>query len=243
MEDNKFFAQFGEDKILYDIFDKKTGGVCVEVGGYDGITGSNTYFFEKLGWRCLIVEPMPDFCEKIRAVRSCEVVEIAASDKSGEAQFYVAIGVETLSTMERDPKHFDRIRNSSQQDMKSITVKTARLDDILLDRGFTNIDFLTIDVEGHEMSVLAGMSFSTISPRIVIIEDNSHGLDHQVKNYMESASYVRFKKTGCNDWYAQRDDPLVTLWNVIATEIPIYLYVLKQKIKPFVPRWLKRSAI
>ena len=57
MNSNKYYAQFGEDKILNRIFNKKTGN-CVEVGGFDGVTGSNTYFFEKLGWRCLIVEPM-----------------------------------------------------------------------------------------------------------------------------------------------------------------------------------------
>ena len=46
MIDTKYYAQFGEDKILYDIFKDKINGVCVEVGGYDGITGSNSYFFE-----------------------------------------------------------------------------------------------------------------------------------------------------------------------------------------------------
>lgn len=241
METQNYYAQFGEDKILSEIFDKKDG-TCVEVGGFDGVTGSNTYFFEKIGWRCLVVEPMPDFCKKIRSARSCEVVEMAASDKSGEVEFYVAVGVETLSTIEKNDNHFARIRSLSQQEVRKITVKTARLDDILLERGITTIDFLTIDVEGHEMSVLAGMSFGTISPRLMIIEDNSHGLDLQVKYLMQSMSYVRFKKTGCNDWYAKKDDPLVTFWSVIATEVPIFLYVLKQKIKPFVPRWLKRRT-
>ena len=68
MELNKYYAQFGEDKILNQIFNKNEG-VCVEVGGFDGITGSNTLFFERLGWRCLIVEPMPEFCKKIRDIR------------------------------------------------------------------------------------------------------------------------------------------------------------------------------
>jgi hypothetical protein len=44
MELNKYYAQFGEDKILNQIFNKNEG-VCVEVGGFDGITGSNTLFF------------------------------------------------------------------------------------------------------------------------------------------------------------------------------------------------------
>lgn len=241
MEANKFYAQYGEDKILNKIFDKNIG-TCVEVGGFDGVTGSNTYFFEKLGWRCLIVEPMPDFCQKIRSIRNCEIAEIAASDKVGDVEFYVAAGVETLSTIEKDEKHFARIKRLSDKDIQKIKVKTSRLDDILLERGIIDIDFITIDVEGHEMSVLAGMAFEVISPRIVIIEDNSHGLDRQVNKFMQSKSYVRFKKSGCNDWYAKKDDPLVSVWSIVSTEIPIFLYVLKQKIKPFVPQWLKSEA-
>lgn len=241
METTKFYAQFGEDKILYELFGKKNEGICVEVGGYDGVTGSNTYFFEKLGWKCLVVEPMPNFCKKIKEVRQCEVVEVAASDKVGKVDFFVATGVETLSTMERSEDHFARIKSLSQENVEKITVNTARLDDILLERGLKEIDFLTIDVEGHEKSVLAGMSFEEISPRIVIIEDNSYGLDRDVKKLMNSKSYVRFKKTGCNDWYAKVNDPLVTRWSSICTEVPIFLYVVKQLIKPYVPAFLKRK--
>lgn len=230
MELQNYYAQFGEDKILNEIFNKKIG-TCVEVGGFDGVTGSNSYFFEKLGWRCIVVEPMPDFCEKIRSVRTCEVMEIAASEKAGEVEFYVAEGVETLSTIQKDDNHFARIKSLSDKGIRKIIVKTARLDDILLDCGITSFDFLTIDVEGHELSVLAGLSFSKISPRIVIIEDNSNGIDSQVKKFMQSVSYIRFKKTGCNDWYVKKDDVLVTKFQVINTEIFIYSTVLWNRFK------------
>jgi len=239
METKVFYAQFGEDKILNEIFDKKVG-TCVEVGGFDGVTGSNTYFFEKLGWRCLVVEPMSDFCEKIRSVRNCEVVEIAASDKSGEVEFYVAAGVETLSTIQKDAEHFARIKSLSDKEIKKIIVKTARLDDILFERGITDIDFLTIDVEGHEMSVLSGMSFGTISPRIVIIEDNSFGIDTQIKKIMQSVSYVRFKRTGCNDWYAKKDDEFVTTSHVVCTELFILSTVIWCGFKSLVKSIIRR---
>jgi len=230
-----FYAQFGEDKILNEIFDTKEG-TCVEVGGFDGVTGSNTYFFEKLGWRCLIVEPMPDFCQKIKSVRNCEVVEIAASDKAGEVEFYVASGVETLSTIQKDDEHFDRIKSLSDDDIKKITVKTARLDDILLEYGMTEIDFLTIDVEGHEMSVLSGMSFDRIRPKIVIIEDNSIGADTKVKKLMKSVGYTRFKKTGCNDWYARKSEKFVTVSDVMRTELYIFSRVTGRRLKSFIKR-------
>ncbi|MFA6013861.1 MAG: FkbM family methyltransferase [Gallionellaceae bacterium] len=241
MTSQKYYAQYGEDRILNAIFNKPQG-ICVEVGGFDGVTGSNTLFFEKLGWECLIVEPMPDFCQKIKSARNCKIAEIAASDKSGEVEFHIASGVETLSTIEKNDDHFARIKGLSNQEIKRISVKTARLDDILLAEGLTNIDFITIDVEGHEMSVLAGMAFEAIQPRIVIIENNSYDMNPQVDIFMRTKSYIRFKKTGCNDWYAHKEDSLVSLWSVLGTEIPISLFVLKQKIKPFFPAWLKRKS-
>lgn len=220
MKSHNYYAQFNEDKILNKIFNKKTGQ-CVEVGGFDGVTGSNTYFFEKIGWRCLIVEPMPDFCQKIKSVRKCEIAELAASNKAGTVEFYVAAGVETLSTIEKNDQHFARIKSLSDKAIRKITVKTARLNDILLEHQMTNIDFLTIDVEGHEMSVLLGMSFDEIKPRILIIEDNSNGADDEVKRFMESVSYKRFMRTGCNDWYAKTDDELVTVQRRFLVEVLI----------------------
>lgn len=235
MNSNKYYAQFGEDQILNRIFNKKTGN-CVEVGGFDGVTGSNTYFFEKIGWRCLIVEPMPDFCQKIRNARTCEIAEVAASNKAGEVEFYVAVGVETLSTIEKDDQHFARIKCLSDKAIRKITVNTARLNDILLERKMTDIDFLTIDVEGHEMSVLLGMSFDEIKPRIIIIEDNSNGADAEVKRFMEFVSYKRFMRTGCNDWYAKKDDELVTLPRIFRTELLVTWRRFRSIIKKAIRR-------
>lgn len=63
-------------------------GVFVEVGGLDGVLGSNTYYFEKsLGWTGLIVEPSPRMVAAIRKVRGCEVVHAAIADFDGHADF------------------------------------------------------------------------------------------------------------------------------------------------------------
>ena len=42
-----FYGQFGEDQYLSKFFDDNYKGVCIDVGAYDGISGSNTYYFEK----------------------------------------------------------------------------------------------------------------------------------------------------------------------------------------------------
>lgn len=234
MSEHQFYAQFGEDEILYEIFKRNNNGVCVEVGGYDGMTGSNSYFFEKLGWKCLIVEPMPDFCNKIRKLRNCDVVEMAASNTKGWVEFYVAEGVETLSTIEKDPKHFERISQDGGTGIKKIQVETDLLTNILLERGFNKIDFLTLDVEGHELSALEGLSFEHVQIRLLIIEDASFGEDNSVRDYLKRRGFVRFRRTGCNDWYVNKDDELAGLINVLETGFSIYFGLLWRRFKSVV---------
>ena len=65
MRTEKYFAQFGEDRILGEIFQHQREGNCVEVGANDGITDSMTYHFELMGWNCLLVEPVPGLARMI----------------------------------------------------------------------------------------------------------------------------------------------------------------------------------
>jgi FkbM family methyltransferase len=98
-------AQFAEDQILAEIFADRSGGTCVEVGANDGRTGSASYLFEKRGWQCLLVEPIPALAQEIRKWRTCIVVNCAASSREGEATFYVAESVEAVSTLDLTPDH------------------------------------------------------------------------------------------------------------------------------------------
>jgi len=243
MTTEQFYSQYGEDKILNSIFRGKRDGVCVEVGGFDGITGSNSYFFEKLGWRCLVVEPMPDFCSRIRKVRACELAETAVSDKDGEAVFYVAQGAETLSTMETAPDHFARISNEGA-DVKKTTVKTRKLDEVLRDHRFDRMDFISIDVEGHELAVLNGFSVDKFRPRIILLEDNFSGRDRSITRYLKRYGYVRFKRTGCNDWYAHCEDKdLLSGLDVFKTELQVLFVIgysgIKSLAKAVLPAGLR----
>ena len=56
----QFTAQDGEDVLLAELFGYKTDGFFIEIGAYDGLYLSNSYFFEQLGWRGLLVEPLPE---------------------------------------------------------------------------------------------------------------------------------------------------------------------------------------
>lgn len=54
----KYKSQYSQDKFLNENFFKnKKNGVFIDIGAHDGITMSNSFFYEKqLGWDGLCVE-------------------------------------------------------------------------------------------------------------------------------------------------------------------------------------------
>jgi hypothetical protein len=81
------------------------------------------------------------------------------------------------------------------------------LDDILTEAGAgRRFEFLSVDVEGHELEVLQGLDLSKWRPRVVIAEDNSLFRDGAVRGLLRAHGYVPFRRTGVNDWYAESGD-------------------------------------
>ncbi|TFH31896.1 MAG: FkbM family methyltransferase [Deltaproteobacteria bacterium] len=222
------YSQFREDKILDRIFfDKK--GTCVEVGANDGITGSTTYFFEKKGWKCVLIEPVPDLCERIRRFRSALVFECAASSESGEGVFYVAESTKSLSTLSPTESLQKEIA-ANKTTLREIHVRKRTLDEILEEAGIRGIDFITIDVEGHEMDVLIGFSIEKYRPRIIIIEDNDDHADDSIGKYLGGKGYRAFFRTGVNDWYASDSDIITNINSIAQLEREKKLYEYEDKI-------------
>ena len=174
MEKPVYYSQFGEDAILSRIFPGHRGS-CVEVGANDGIADSMTYFFEKRGWQCVLVEPNPELCRRIRATRSAVLHECAASSTSGTATLHVAEGAERahgVSTLCEDEDSLERIEGYGFT-TRPVQVRTRRLDDILEESKLEpGIEFISIDVEGHEYEVLQGLALERWRPKVLVIEEN-----------------------------------------------------------------------
>lgn len=82
---------------------------------------------------------------------SVRTVNAALSNESGEAVLHAVSGLSGLSSLHlRDLAAHDMTMTASE------TVQLMRLDDYAKEQGITHIDFLKIDAEGHELSVLQG---------------------------------------------------------------------------------------
>jgi FkbM family methyltransferase len=210
--DERSHGQFDEDRILREIFGQHNEGFCVEVGAYDGRTGSASYPFEQLGWHCLLIEANPAMVEELRQNRTGTVVNCAVSDKEGEASLFIAENVEQMSTLDLTPVHRKWIEQVGGG-VRELKVRTATLDTLLAEAALPEIQFITIDVEGHEMAVLEGFTLERHRPRIVIVENNSvsedplaSSGDPSIFRYMTEHGYVHFRRTGVNEWFAHESD-------------------------------------
>ena len=64
-----------------------------------------------------------------------------------------------------------------------IQVPVTTLDDILVEGGAPQpLDFLSVDVEGHEIEVLRGFNFARWQPRLILLEDHTTELTETTLN-------------------------------------------------------------
>ena len=144
------FSQFGEDLILDALFEMRgiKSGTYIEVGAFDPIIMSNSYFFYKKGWRGICIEPNPLSFQKICKRRPADInLNVAVSNREGEVSF---VCDEAKSGI------FDKNYLFTKLDQKVISVPTVQLVNILENHldSKQKIAFMSVDCEGHDLEVL-----------------------------------------------------------------------------------------
>jgi FkbM family methyltransferase len=196
-------AQNGEDRWLDAHFGGKREGFFVEVGAYDGVRFSNSYFFEQRGWRGVLVEPDPAMAERCRTARSRSMVyacAVGAPGSSTEVVFFQVTGGEVYSTTRLDPSHRQRLQRLGLP-WREVRVPMRTLDAILDEVSAPKIDFVTIDVEGGELDVLRGFDLGRWKPQVVVVETNAPRRDPAIGRYFVSRGYAYHHSIDVNDFY------------------------------------------
>ena len=205
-------SQNGEELLLWNFFGRKRSGVYVEIGAYDGVAFSNSYFFEAVGWHGVLVEASPDLAATAAAARPhSRVVQAAAGSRAGTIRFTVAEGDGGVDTLSSATPDLERIAREGGQ-TSEIEVPVRTLDDILGDLG-EPIDFVSLDVEGGELAALEGFDLQRFAPRVLVIEDNSGGTDRRVAEHLAARGYVERARVEQNAFYTRHDDERPFGWS------------------------------
>jgi FkbM family methyltransferase len=184
----------GEQRLIRDFFQNKVNGFYVDVGANEPVFNSQTWHLEQLGWDGILIEPLPSYCADLAAQRKGKVVQVACSSPANHGQTLKLLVAGGHSTLNAAPIAL----GTHSQVYANVLCKT--LDSTLEDCQVPlNFDFISVDIEGHEMEMFEGFTLRKWQPKLVLLED--HVTSHDKHNFMLGCGYELILRTGLNSWY------------------------------------------
>jgi FkbM family methyltransferase len=208
----KYYGQYQQDKYLDKLFKGKSNGTFVDIGAHDGLTFSNSYFFEKVrNWKGVCVEPIPEIFAKLNETRNCIKINGCVSNKVGTEKFLRVRGeyvdTEMLSGLleDYDARHLERIDREIKEyggSKEEIEVKCYDINQVLKENSIKKVDFFTIDTEGNELKILKTIDFDGFDFDILLVENNYQ--TEEMNEFMTSKGFKRIKKIGHDEVYRKK---------------------------------------
>jgi FkbM family methyltransferase len=199
-----YASQAGQDQVVDQIFKGKRDGTFVDIGAYDGISGSNSLFFERArGWSGVMVEPVDMQRKRAEEQRNVPCLPYAVAAENGQASFMaVTEGYTQMSGLidQYDGKMLDRVRADPRHAEQMITVETRTLSAVLTEAGIANPDFVSLDIEGGELAALQAFPFDDHRVQVWAIENNTARPD--IANLMRTKGYNLVEFCGPDEIYA-----------------------------------------
>ena len=209
------FALNDLDRRLARRLGYRRAGFFIEVGANDGISQSNSLYFERyLGWTGLLIEPVPALAEACRRNRPRAIVEHAALVPFGHQgtsidMRYCGLMSVVRNAMRSKAEEDEHVRvgaDIQNLDVYEVTVPAKPLQAILDAHGIREADLFVLDVEGFEAPVLAGIDFNRFLARNLVVEAR---YKDQVEAVLAGRYRVAEKLTGHDYLFHPTDPPAV----------------------------------
>ena len=205
------FSEDSEDLIIEHLLcllsiSKNTGfspdteytGFYVDVGAHDHYKFSNTLKFYLKGWNGINIDADPSLISKFDKYRDRDInLNYLISNTNKDMPFYIFenqlynTANEAVALKRKDV--ISKIKNI-------ITLKSEKLEKIL-DQHIPykkEIDFMSIDCEGHELEVLKSNNWEKYRPKILVVEihcDINDINNDVVFKYLRSINYKMITKS------------------------------------------------
>ena len=190
-----FKSEHGQDRAILDLMKGLTGGFFVAVGEHGGFYCSNTLLLEQqFDWDGICIEAAPKHLWSL-SHRKCKVLSAVISDvEDGWVQF--------------ENRHHDGMSGIIGEEFKnkvfsdfSETMPTTRLGRVLWDfRAPKLIDYMSIDTEGAEYSIMKGFPFKEYIVRLLTIE----GTSELCREMLRKHGYVFLHQMTYDELWAHR---------------------------------------
>jgi len=201
------YSANAEDVLLRRLFPEPCLGFYVDVGAAHPTWENDTKALSDRGWRGINIEPQEDFLAELRRERPDDInLGVALSDAPGELVFFDLEGT-GLSTL--DETNAANARAAGRR-VRSRKVEVQTLAQVLVANNAPPVfEFLKIDVEGLEQSVLSGNDWMRFRPHVIMIEatlpESPIRRQDGCRALLTDVGWRHVWFDGLNDWYLSPD--------------------------------------
>lgn len=177
-------SQFYQDIMMYfKYFVNKNDGLFVELGALDGISYSNSYFFEKnFNWHGILIEGGPVNCRNL----------FQNANKRSNSKIVCSPICKSEYTNFRDNGPVGMLYKTTSSSRK---IKCNTLSNITNFYNVKHIDFFTLDVEGSELEVLQTFDFNvTVSYWLIEWPHLNNTTKDEIIDLLKRNGYVLSKE-------------------------------------------------
>lgn len=182
---------FGEEKQDWYLYTRhfkhlKRRGVYMDVAANDPVYFSNTFFLDScLGWSGLCVDGNPRYVNMLYLYRTCAVVPTCVSETPGErVNFALQHGWGGIVDTNKNTGMW------TEKEVKTMKLDCATMKYAMGRVGLTVVDYLSLDVEGHEFKVLKGFDWDNIRINVMTVETAEDTID-KIQQFLAERGYRR----------------------------------------------------
>ena len=205
------YSQEGEEIIVRRFFDGRRDGFYVDVGAHEPRRYSNTHFLHRAGWRGVNIDANPGCIARFAKERPRDVcVNVGVGEAEGELRYFMFDAWE-LNTFDEAVAARRELEGHPVRQRQPIRVRPLAA--VLAETvpPGTQIDLMSIDVEGLDLAVLRTNDWARFAPRLLLAEiyekDMRVVLDSELARFMLDKGYIPLAKTfntlffGDSQWF------------------------------------------
>jgi FkbM family methyltransferase len=195
----KEYSQQDEETLIRTFFNDRREGVFLDVGASHHEKDSNTYFLEqRLGWRGIAIDALGDLAPGYAQYRPrTRFFNFFVTNESGRThEFHVYAKDTRISS--GDLQHLRALPGIKERHIQTTQVPSVTLDAILTAERVAEVDYVNLDIEGHELEALEGFDIRRYQPELLSVEAQPH-LRAKLLAWFRAHGYERVEEFADDD--------------------------------------------